>query len=39
MKTRLNAAKFNNSGAQRFRLENGDVVYDLTNGKNYTWYS
>ena len=29
----FNAAKFNNSGAQRFRLENGDVVYDLTNGE------
>ena len=29
----FNAARFNNSGAQRFRLENGDVVYNLTNGK------
>jgi len=29
----FNAARFNNAGAQRTRLENGDVVYDLSNGK------
>ena len=29
----FNAARFNNSGAKRTRLENGDIVYDLTNGK------
>jgi len=29
----FNAARFNNSGAKRTRLENGDIVYDLSNGK------
>ena len=29
----FNAARFNNSGAVRTRLDNGDVVYDLTNGE------
>ena len=29
----FNAGRFNNSGAKRKRLENGDVVYDLTNGE------
>ena len=29
----FDAARFNNSGAQRTRMPNGDVVYKLTNGK------
>ena len=29
----FDAARFSNSGAQRIRLDNGDIVYKLTNGK------